>query len=72
MVDTNRFITVIVCAIIAILAVAGRFWCKFILRGGFQADDWWALTTVISYVGIEIALLWGEHAARFLYLDFLN
>ncbi|KAI9166316.1 Satratoxin biosynthesis SC21 cluster protein [Paramyrothecium foliicola] len=59
MVDIIRLVPVIVCDVIAIVAVALRFWCKHTLKAGYHGDDWWTLTTVISFIGGEVALLWG-------------
>jgi hypothetical protein len=59
MVDANRMTTGIVCDVVCVVIVATRFWCKRILKTGIRADDWWTLITVVSYTGLQAALLWG-------------
>jgi hypothetical protein len=52
--------------IIIVIAVALRFWCKHKMKAGYHGDDWWTLMTAVSFIGCEIALLWGTNDCYYL------
>ncbi|KAI0889178.1 uncharacterized protein GGS22DRAFT_153365 [Annulohypoxylon maeteangense] len=58
----RRFDSIIITSAIAGVAVILRFWCKFQLRSGFHADDWWILFCLIAWYGTMSSLLWGIFA----------
>ncbi|KAH7303216.1 hypothetical protein B0I35DRAFT_485348 [Stachybotrys elegans] len=63
--NVGRITPLIVCNVISIVAVALRFWCKYTLKAGFHGDDLWILITLLSFIGGEIALVWGIiHGSR--------
>ncbi|KAI1151633.1 hypothetical protein F4825DRAFT_476841 [Nemania diffusa] len=55
----RRLTTSIVAGTIVVLSVALRFWCKFILKSGIYADDWWILAAVPIYLGAVADDIWG-------------
>lgn len=42
------------------VAVAVRFWCRYTLKTKLNADDWWILVTVVTFVTGQSAILWGK------------
>jgi hypothetical protein len=58
----RRLAAVVVGIAVSTIAVATRFWCRHVLKTGIQADDWWILVTLVSYIGGQTAVLWGLFA----------
>jgi hypothetical protein len=55
----RRLTTSIVAGTLVVLAVAIRFWCKFVLKAPIQAADWWILAAVPIYIGAVADDIWG-------------
>jgi hypothetical protein len=55
-----RITAIVVCSSVAVVSAAIRFWCKIARRTGIHADDWWLLAAVITGLGAEGVLLWGN------------
>ncbi|TGJ78427.1 hypothetical protein E0Z10_g10337 [Xylaria hypoxylon] len=43
-------------------AVTIRFWCKFSLKSGIRAEDWWIFAAVPIYLGAVADDIWGVYS----------
>lgn len=57
----QRLETSIIAGTLVVLAVATRFWCKFSLKDGIHAEDWWILAAVPIYLGGVADDIWGNY-----------
>lgn len=64
----QRLETSIIAGTLVVLAVAIRFWCKFLLKSRIHSEDWWILAAVPIYVGAVADDIWGTLA----FLSFLS